>query len=283
MIAAMAGFTLEDVFIKLLSDHISTGQIMAMLGVGGAVAFAMMAKSKGHALFAREFWTYGSMGRTVAEAVAAVAFLNALALVPLSTVAAVFQVTPLVITMGAAVFLKEAVGWRRWAAIFVGFIGVTIIIRPGQIDFDPNVLLVLVAVISVTARDLITRRLPASLPTTVVSFQAYLVIIFVGFFMVYFGQTTPKYLDQTEVAYTFAMIIFSVAGYYGIVSAMRVGEASVVTPFRYSRLLFSLLMAFIVFNERPDMWTLLGAFIVIATGIYTVLREHRLAKIAAPE
>ncbi|MEH6835984.1 DMT family transporter [Falsihalocynthiibacter arcticus] len=275
MIAAMAGFALEDLFVKLLSSTISTGQILIVLGACSSIGFALMAYIKGHNIFAAHVWTRATIARASADAIAAVAFVTSLSLVPISTVAAVFQVTPLVITMGAALFLGEQVGWRRWTAITVGFIGVLIIIRPGLSGFDPAVLLVLISVVGVAARDLITRRIPENVASTVISFQAFASLIVAGTILLFLSSDTLVAVSELEAAYFVGGVFFGGAGYYGIVAAMRVGDASTVTPFRYTRLLFSLVIGVLVFNERPDALTLLGAAIVIGTGFFTFLRERR--------
>ena len=278
MLIAMAGFTMEDLFMKKLSVNLSTGQILITLGFGSSLVFALMAKSKGYKLTAKIFWSKGMIIRQFAEGIAAVAFITSLTLIPLSTVAAVFQATPLVITMGAALFLGEAVGWRRWLAIIVGLIGVLIIIRPGLNSFDPNVGYVLIAVLFVTVRDLITRKLPMNVPSTIVSFQAFASLIIAGGIVIFLSDQKIVGLDKNQIYFVLGGIIFGVIGYYCIVASTRIGEAGVVTPFRYSRLLFAIIIGFLFFNERPDFLTLLGASIVIMTGIYTVLRERYLAR-----
>ena len=278
MLIAMAGFTMEDLFMKKLSVNLSTGQILITLGIGSSLAFAIMAKIKGYNLTSKVFWTKGMVIRQFAEGIAAVAFITALTLIPLSTVAAVFQATPLVLTMGAAFFLGETVGWRRWLAIIIGLIGVLIIIRPGMDSFDPNVSFVLIAVLFVTIRDLITRKLPSNVPSTIVSFQAFLSLIFAGGLLTTLDAQKFVSLVDYQVYYIIGGVIFGVIGYYCIVAATRIGEAGVVTPFRYSRLLFAIIIGYFVFNERPDILTLFGASIVIMTGIYTVWRERYLAR-----
>ena len=278
MLIAMAGFTMEDLFMKKLSVNLSTGQILITLGFGSSLVFALMAKSKGYKLTAKIFWSKGMLIRQFAEGIAAIAFITSLTLIPLSTVAAVFQATPLVITMGAALFLGEAVGWRRWVAIIVGLIGVLIIIRPGLNSFDPNVGYVLIAVLFVTVRDLITRKLPMNVPSTIVSFQAFASLIIAGGILIFLSDQKIVGLDKNQIYFVLGGIIFGVIGYYCIVASTRIGEAGVVTPFRYSRLLFAIIIGFLFFNERPDFLTLLGASIVIMTGIYTVLRERYLAR-----
>jgi len=278
MLIAMSGFTMEDLFMKKLSVNLSTGQILITLGFGSSLVFALMAKSKGYKLTAKIFWSKGMLIRQFAEGIAAIAFITSLTLIPLSTVAAVFQATPLVITMGAALFLGEAVGWRRWLAIIVGLIGVLIIIRPGLNSFDPNVGYVLIAVLFVTVRDLITRKLPMNVPSTIVSFQAFASLIIAGGILIFLSDQKIVGLDKNQIYFVLGGIIFGVIGYYCIVASTRIGEAGVVTPFRYSRLLFAIIIGFLFFNERPDFLTLLGASIVIMTGIYTVLRERHLAR-----
>jgi len=279
MIAAMVGFTLEDVFVKQLSATIPISQILITLGLFSATTFALMARFKGHNVFARHAWTPTTLLRTFAEGVAAMAFVTSLSLVPISTVAAVFQVTPLAITMGAALFFGESVGWRRWSAIIIGFIGVLIIIRPGFSSFDPSVLFVLISVMGVTLRDLITRRIPDNVASTVISFQAFGALILSGLALLFIRADTLQPLTQLEAGYFLGGVIFGVAGYYGIVAAMRAGDASVITPFRYTRLLFSLIVGMLIFHERPDALTLLGAALILGTGLYTFLRERRLAQV----
>ncbi|MDA9313504.1 DMT family transporter [Amylibacter sp.] len=274
MLVAMAGFTMEDLFMKKLSVTLSTGQILITLGIGSSLVFALMAKSKGYKLTANIFWTRGMIIRQFAEGIAAISFITSLTLIPLSTVASVFQATPLVITMGAALFLGETVGWRRWLAIFIGLFGVLIIIRPGMNSFDPNVCYVLVAVLFVTIRDLITRGLPANVPSTVVSFQAFASLIIAGVLVIIFDGQKIVSLENNQIFYVIGGVLFGVIGYYCIVASTRIGEAGVVTPFRYSRLLFAIIIGFFVFNEQPDFFTLFGASIVIMTGIYTVWRER---------
>lgn len=278
MLAAMAGFTLEDVFIKQLSSSFSTAQLLMTSGVFGTVFFAAVSLKKGHKMFSSVAWTQTTFLRMLGEAIGAVAFVKALTLIPLSTVAAVFQVTPLALTMGAALFLGEKVGWRRWAAIAIGFVGVMLIIKPGVDGFDPSVFWVLLAVAGVVLRDLVTRVIPAKISSSIISLQAFLSAIVVASLLLLL--TTDSLVPVSlESGVLFAgAIIFGIAGYYAIVSAMRVGDASIVAPFRYTRLLFSLATGMIIFGERLDNLSILGSVIIISTGLYTFLREKQIAE-----
>ncbi len=278
VIASMAAFTLEDVFIKRLTSSVSPGQILIMLGLVCAVVFLVMAIATRERIFVPEAWQRLPMLRAMSEAVAAVAFVTALALVDLSTVAAVFQAMPLAVTMGAALFLGEQVGWRRWSAIGIGFIGVLMIIRPGFEGFRPDSLYVVAAVIGIAARDLITRRLDSKVSSAVVSLQAYLALAAGGAVLMVLGGQAFAPLAPADYAPFGGAVIFGVLAYYAIVTAMRISEASAVTPFRYTRLLFSILAGVLVFGERPDAMTLAGASLIIGSGLYSFLRERKLAR-----
>lgn len=278
VIASMVGFTVEDVFIKHLSVTIPISQILLILGGCGALIFAFLAFKKGRNVFAAEVWTKATIARAIAESFASFAFITSLALIPISTVAAVFQATPLAITMGAALFMGEKVGWRRWSAILAGFCGVLLIIRPGYSSFDPKLLIVLFTVLTVAARDLITRQIDDNISSTIVSFQGFAAVFLAGIVLVLVNSDTLVSVTPTELSYFSAAVIFGVAGYYAIVAAMRIGEASAITPFRYTRLLFSLIVGVLIFGESPDTMTLIGAAIIIGTGLYMFLRERVVAE-----
>ncbi|EEE37369.1 possible transporter, RhaT family, DMT superfamily [Rhodobacteraceae bacterium KLH11] len=277
IIGSMAAFALEDMFIKHLSVQVSTGQIMVVLGLFCGLIFALMSLFTGKRVFDPVAWQPLLLIRAGTEAIGALSFVTALSLVDLSTVAAVFQAMPLVVTMGAALFLGEQVGWRRWSAIGVGFVGVLMIIRPGFEGFEPQSLFVVASVIAIAARDLITRRLDTRVASSVVALQAYIAVALAGIAAMVFGSQPIVTLQPVQIGPYLGAIGFGVLGYYGIVTAMRIGEASALTPFRYTRLVFSIAIGVLVFAERPDSMTLAGAAVIIASGLYAFIRERRLA------
>lgn len=281
MVLAMAGFTLEDTFIKQLSGSLPVGQIMILLGAGGALVFAVLSLRRGDALFSGDFMKRPVLMRNLGEVIAAVGYINAIALIPLSSAAAILQATPLCVTLGAALFLREEVGWRRWSAIVIGFIGVLMIIRPGLEGFRPASLFAVLGVAGLALRDLSTRAIPSSVSTLQVSSYAFAILVPTGIVLLALsgGGAMPTAINWL---YLFAAMAFGVCGYYAIVAAMRIGEVSFVTPFRYTRLIFSLILGMIVFAERPDLLTYLGALLIIVSGLYSILREQRLARRAAP-
>ncbi|WP_171090500.1 MULTISPECIES: DMT family transporter [unclassified Ruegeria] len=282
LIGSMAAFALEDMFIKVLSVSVSTGQIMVFLGLVCGVVFAILSLVSRKRIFDPVAWQLLPMVRAATEGIGAVTFVTALSLIDLSTVAAVFQAMPLAVTMGAALFLGEQVGWRRWSAIGVGFIGVLMIIRPGLEGFQPESLFVVLTVIAIAARDLITRKLDVRVASTVVAMQAYIAVALAGGLLMAMSGTSFTPLQDGQALPYLGAVGFGVIGYYGIVTAMRVGEASALMPFRYTRLVFSILAGMLMFGERPDVLTMAGATLIIGSGLYTFVRERRLARELVP-
>ena len=275
MVLAMAGFAIEDMFLKLMAGAVHTGQILMMLGIGGGAVFAALVLLQGDRLFDRALLTRPILLRAFGEMIGTLGFVSAIMLTPLSSASAILQATPLVVTLGAALFLGETVGWRRWSAILVGLFGVILIIRPGMADFEPLSLLALLGVFGLAIRDIATRRVPPETSSMQLSFLGFIVIIPSG--MAYMWATGTPYVMLTPQhwGYITAGLGIGLFAYYAIVAAMRVGEVSFVTPFRYTRMIFALILGVAVFNERPDAMTLLGAAIIIASGIYTVWRERK--------
>lgn len=275
MTLAMFGFAVEDMFIKLMAGFMPTWQIIGVLGAGGALVFAVVARAQGHSLWSRGFLSVPVLIRNLGELIGTMGFVTAIALIPISTASAVLQATPLAVTLGAALFLGETVGWRRWSAIVAGFFGVLLVIRPGVEDFDANALFAVVAVVALGARDVVTRRIPGGVSSVQLSFLAFLTLIPAGGILSLFSPRGPVVPDLDLSLLILGSIVMGVSAYYAIVAAMRIGEVSFVTPFRYSRLLFALVVGITVFGERPDALMLAGSAIIIGSGIYTVLRERK--------
>jgi drug/metabolite transporter (DMT)-like permease len=191
----------------------------------------------------------------------------------LTTVTAIFQATPLAVTFGAAIFLGETVGWRRWSAILVGFCGVLLVIRPGLAGFDLASLWSVLAVVGLSVRDLATRRVPARISTMQISAWGFAAVgVLGGGMLAVSGGAVVPTLGQTGLMA--GALSFGIAAYWAITQAMRLGEVSVITPFRYARLIFALIIGTTVFGERPDAATLTGAALIIGSGLYTFARER---------
>lgn len=285
MVLAMLGFAVEDMLIKQMAAGMPVGQIVLILGLGGCLIFGPITKAYGDTILTRDMLQPALLIRNLAELVGTVGFVSAIALTPLSTASAILQATPLVVTLGAALFLGETVGWRRWLAILIGLSGVLLIIRPGTETFDPKSLLAVIGVLGLAARDLATRRVTQSVSSRVISLYAFAISILTGLILLWLGVTgdtlvIPTSIDSIRLA---AAVAIGIGAYYAIVTATRIGEMSVIAPFRYTRLVFALILGGIAFGERPDAMTLLGAVIVVTSGVYTLLREAQLRSASKPD
>ena len=278
MILAMAGFALEDLFIKLLSSRVPVSQILIILGFSGTAVLLIIAFLTHAPSLHRDLLNRPIIVRTFCELFAALFFTSAIALTPLSSVASILMTTPLMVTMGASIFFGEKIGWRRWTAIIIGFFGVLLILRPGFESFMPASLLAVIATIFLAVRDLATRTMKFEISTTTVSIYAFLAMGISGFIAMPFfsAMVIPS---SIEIVYLISATFVGVIGYYAIVLATRNGDVSVISPFRYSRLVFAMLLSIIILSERPDLLTLSGASIIVISGIYTFIREGRLKQI----
>ena len=277
MILAMAGFASEDLFIKILSASLPISEIIIILGFGGSLIFLAIGLVTKAPIFHQDLLAIPIIIRTLCELFGALFFVLAIALTPLSSASAIIQVMPLLVTIGAAVIYKERVGWRRWTAVFVGFLGVLLILRPGFGSFMPASIFALLGAIFLAGRDLATRAIEIKLPSVTISLYAFLAFGVSGILLIPFSSEMiiPS---SNEIVYFVGASAFGVIAYYSIVIAARTGEMSVIAPFRYSRLVFAMLLSIIVLSERPDMHTLIGATIIVASGVYTFVRENLLNK-----
>ena len=268
----MLAFVVNDAFMKFLFIDISIYQAIFLRGVITIPMLALMAVYRNQITFSvnRSDWKYIWL-RVAGEVGAAVFFLSALAQIPLANVTAILQAVPLTVTMAAALFLRETVGWRRWLAIIIGFLGVTIIVRPGVDGFSVYSLYAIAAVFCVTLRDIATRKLSKDVPTSLVAMITGVAITLYGAIMLPSVVWIP--LTTTHWFLLILAAIAIVFGYLFSVLAMRTGETSFIAPFRYTAMVWAIGLGIILFNDWPDNLTLLGTTIVIATGIYSFHRE----------
>ena len=278
MVAAMVFFALEDVLLKQLSASLPVGQVIALTGAGGGLIFSLIAIRAGKPLLSRALLSWAILLRNLSEAVGSVAFVTALALSTLSGVSAIIQATPLAMTLGAALFLGERVGWRRWTAIAVGFAGVLLIIQPGMVSFTPASFLAVLTVALLAMRDLCSRAVPAEVSSVQLAAWGFLSLVPAGLVALLIAGDPPAAMAPPQLLRMGGVLIVGSLGYYAIVAATRTGEVSAVVPFRYTRLVFALVLAHVVFGERPDALMISGAAVVVGTGLYTIWRSALVAR-----
>ncbi len=273
MMGSMAAFTVNDALVKVVGQDLPLFQLVATRGALATVLVFILARHLGalHLNFPRQDkWLIAF--RCLAELSATFFFLTALMHMPLANVTAVLQALPLTVTLGAALFFGEVIGWRRVAAIALGFVGMLLIIRPGPDGFSIYAIYALIAVVSVTVRDLITRRMSAEVPSMVVTLATSLSITSAAAIASTFEGWVP--LSTVSGALVASAAVFVLMGYLFSVMVMRVGEVGFVAPLRYSSLLWALGLGWAVFGDWPDAITMLGAALVVGAGMFTLFRER---------
>lgn len=273
MVLAMAAFALEDMFVKSASQSLPVGQILMLFGLGGMILFMVMARAQGQSLLHPEICTRPMVLRSLAEVIGRLCYTLAIALTPLSSASAILQATPLVVAAGAVVFFGEQVGWRRWVAIAIGFCGVLLVLRPGVGGFEPASIFAVIGMLGFAGRDLATRAAPPSVSNYQLGIYGFAMLIVAGAVALGWtgGATWPSPLVWGQLA---AATVIGVIAYNALTGAMRSGEISVVAPFRYTRLVFAMVLGVLVFGERPDLWTLIGSGVIVGSGLFTVLRAR---------
>ncbi|MBZ9768198.1 MULTISPECIES: DMT family transporter [unclassified Mesorhizobium] len=273
MIVAMVGFTLNDAIAKFSSESMNMAQVMLVRGAFASLFVGLLAWRRGALANPAAMLQPMVATRVAGEAGATVSFLIALAHLPIANVSAVLQALPLAVTMGAALFFGEGVGWRRWLAIAIGFTGVLIIVRPGFEGFSVYSLLALTSVACCAVRDLATKRIPDAIPTMLVSTATALAMTVLGALLLSpMGGWTPMSGRATTLLALAAVLVL--IGYQFIIMAMRSGDISFIAPFRYTALLWSILLGLVIFGDIPDAPMTVGAAIIIGSGLYALYRER---------
>jgi len=272
MALAMASFTFNDALVKSVTSSLSVAQIMTVRGIMTTILVYFVARHLGALRPLSVVLHPTILLRTFFEIGATLTFISALGRIDFANVSSIMQSLPLAVTLGAALFLGEPVGWRRWTAIAFGFSGVLIILRPTTEGFAPASLLLLAAVFFTSGRDLVTRRVVSNIPSlTITLFTAAANTAVGALLIVPMGGWKPVNLDNFLPLVVAAVLTFF--GYQAIIMSMRTGEISFVAPFRYTGLIWALVIGILFFGERPDIFVFLGASIIIGSGLYSFYRE----------
>jgi drug/metabolite transporter (DMT)-like permease len=276
MLLSMAAFALGDIFIKISGSFLSPAQIMFVLIISGLIIFAVIAMIKGENLKDARAFTPVLLVRYFAEMIGLMAMIMSLTKVPLPIVGAVTQASPILVAIGAVIFLREFISWRRWTSIAIGFIGVLLVIQPGKESFDYPVIWPLVALVAFSVRDLVTRLTPPDISSaSLATFTMASALPFAAAWVLFNGEMfLPLEINWKIV---FCMAISGSVGYLFLVSSLRAGELSAIMPFRYSRIVFLLILSVLVFGEIPSLSMLIGSALIIMSGVYIIWRGRVVA------
>ena len=277
MLISMAAFAVGDTFVKISGSFLSPSQIMFFLISGGLIIFTLIALSKGEKLRDRRAFSPILLIRYSAEMLGLVAMIMGLTKIPLSVVGTVTQASPILVAAGAVIFFKEVVSWRRWSSIIIGFFGVVLVIQPTGQSLDFAVIWPVVALVAFSVRDLVTRLTPSDIPSA--SIATFTMIAAFPFTVAWVFFTGQKFFPPgIEWAIVAGMIILGSIGYLLLITSLRIGDLSAIMPFRYSRIVFLLILGVLVFGERPTLSMLSGSALILISGLYIMWRERIVAQ-----
>jgi drug/metabolite transporter (DMT)-like permease len=271
MIAAMAAFAVNDAMMKYLAAELPVSEIMLLRGVVAAALIAAVMWRTGDLAHFHEARRGPVLLRACFEAAVTIVYVTALRSLPLGLVTSILQATPLIMTAIAALWGRETVGWRRWCAVAVGFMGILLIAQPTPQGLEPAMGLALLAAFLVTFRDLSTRLVPPRVPSLVIVLAASLGSTAAG------GAVALTELWTWPAGFQVFLIcaaaVTVLAGNLFITIAFRGTEVSAVSPFRYAAVPFALLIGFFVWRDVPNNLASCGIVMVVGAGLYAMHRE----------
>lgn len=277
MLVAMAAFILGDACMKTVVGHLPLYQAVTLRGLVTVPLLLLLARMTGGLNLDRMRGSWRVVWlRTAGEIGATLTFFYALVHLPLGALSAILQSAPLAVTAGAALFMGEKVGWRRGLAIAIGFLGVLLIVQPGAEGLNIAAVVALISVGFIVLRDLSTRRLAADVPSIPVALVAAVAVMGVGAVLSLGTPWQPVPLAIVPVIVAAAVLVN--IGYIFIIRVMRVGEVGFTTPFRYTALVWAMLLGWLIWGEVPRPSTLIGAAIVVASGLFVLLREAQMGR-----
>ena len=281
MCAAMGCFVVNDSLVKYASQSMPSAQLIFIRGIMATLLVLLLVRSTGAARRTGEVMRGWVAVRAWVDAVGTFTYLIALFHLPIVNATAIMMTSPLIIAMLAAIFMGERVGASRWMAIVLGFLGVLLIIQPRAEGFNAYSLVCLFGTLLMSVRDLLTRRVPAGVPSTVITLATALAVTLLS------GGVSAVEGWQAFGVFEFSLLamasVFLAGGYYGIVVGMRHGEMSVIGPFRYSGLIWALVVGFAVWGDLPNTMAWLGIGLLTASGLYVVYSERLRADRGQPQ
>jgi len=273
MIGAMASFVSNDALVKFASQSMPGAQLIFVRGAMAVVLVLAVAHALGVTTRVAEVTRGWAAGRAVVDAVATMLYLGSLFHLPIGNAMAINLAAPLFMAVFAAMFMGERVRGARWLPIATGFMGVLLVIQPRAEGFNSYALVCLLGTLFHAARDLMTRRIDAGIPSILITLAtAVAVTVLAGVLSLVQGWQPFGLFEFSLLALA---SVFLAAGYYLIISSMRHGEMTLVAPFRYSGLLFALVLGYAVWGDVPNTLAWSGIALLIASGLYVLHSERR--------
>lgn len=271
----MGGFAIEDAFVKVATKTLPIGEVLILFGLGGMLIYMGMLYFNREPLFIPDVLSRSMLIRVGFEITGRLFYVLAIALIPLSAATVILQATPLVVVAGAALVFGEKVGWYRWVAIIMGLLGVIVIVQPGTEGFSELSLLAIIGMIGFAGRDLASRAAPATIGTSLLGLYGFLSVVVSGVLYSIWADT-PLVVPESEASLALmGSIMVGVLAYSCLMKAMKTGEVSAVTPFRYIRLLFGIALGILLFGEVLTPAILFGSILIVMSGLFIIWRGKR--------
>jgi drug/metabolite transporter (DMT)-like permease len=282
MVGAMGCFVTNDALVKFASQSMPSAQLIFIRGFMSVLLVLAVAHALGATPRMREATRGWVAGRALVDAIATMLYLGSLFHLPIGNATAINLAAPLFMTLFAALFMAERVRGARWLAVGFGFLGVLLVIQPRAEGFNAWALVCLLGTLFHAARDLMTRRIHAGIPSILITLSTAVAVTVVSGVSSLFQGWMP--FGLFEFGLLALASVFLTGGYYFIINSMRHGEMTLVAPFRYSGLLFALVLGYLVWGEVPNTLAWFGIALLIGSGLYVLVSEKRRAPetVAAP-
>ena len=271
LVAGTAAFTVNDTVVKLVTRALPAGEVIFVRGLFTAALLGAIVVALGYHRALPHAFTPTVIGRALLDTASSVLFVLALAHMRIADVSAVVLAVPLILTAASVVLYREHVGWRRWSAVIVGFIGVLLVVKPTPAGFDAWALVALASAFASAGRDLVTRRIGAAVPSLTITFIGACVVALAGLLMM--PVETWRAPSDAELGWLALSACFLGLATFFVTRAFRGVDISVVAPFRYTLLIWAITAGYVVFGELPDLWAMAGAVLIVGSGLYVLHRE----------
>ncbi len=274
MMLAMLFFIGNDALMKYARATLDTGQALVVRGMFSLslllVAVAVTNRWRDLHFAASRF----AITRASIEGVIATLYIAALAGIALAEATAITMLAPLIITAFSTIFLGEKVGWRRWTAILVGFLGILLVLQPeGRVVPIWAVSMVFAGTVLIAVRDALTRRMPAELPSMMLTITTTCGTLVAGGSLALYGGVWKPLPWDILLALAGAGLLVLI-GNYAIIEAYRKSDLSVVSSFRYSVIVWAVIVGFVMFGDIPGPLSVVGLVLILGSGVYTIHRER---------
>jgi len=279
MSLSMACFVANDALVKHVSSTLSSGQLIFVRGLMATALMLAVAQGMGLLRQVPQMRDRALWLRALLDGVASLVYLTAVFHLPLGQATAINLASPLFAILMAMWWLRERVTLMRGLAVLTGFGGVLLVIQPAGDTFNAYTLLALLGTLLHATRDLLTRRIPAHVPAVLISLSTALMVTILAGMLSLFQTWQP--VPLSAVLQLGLAAVFLCSGYYTLILAMRSGDVSVIAPFRYSGLLFALLIGHVLWDEMPNLLAWIGIALLVGSGLTILHTERRRQQAAA--